>query len=102
MNCLWCKSDFEPRELLALSNLFWPEINVVVTRTPCCDKPEEVRVETGRITLGYSYGAGSAHFCGMIDIEIDGLTVVLTSETIQISFAGQPSRTLGRNGWLDI
>ena len=53
------------------------------------------------------YGAAGAEATGGTGagasalVNTNGVQIVLTSETIQISFAGQSSRTLGRGGWLD-
>jgi formylmethanofuran dehydrogenase subunit B len=40
---------------------------------PTCGRNTDVRIEAGSISVGYVCAAGSAHFCGVEDVAVDGL-----------------------------
>jgi len=73
--CKLCGGSFTVRAVLDLANHFWPEVDVVVCGSPCCDHREELRVEDGKVERGYVYAAGSAHFCGMEEYDVPTLEV---------------------------
>ena len=54
---------------------WWREVEVVVTNSPTNGDCLEARVETGVVTFGYTYAAGSLHFAGMVRVEAAELEV---------------------------
>lgn len=73
--CGLCGGSFTVRELLDRVASFWPEVDVVVSRSACCGGPEELRISDGLVERGYVYAAGAPHFCGMEEYVVPGLEV---------------------------
>ncbi|MBN1269339.1 MAG: hypothetical protein JXB04_07120 [Kiritimatiellae bacterium] len=63
--CRLCGGRFTVRALLDRITHFWPEVDVVVSDSPCCHTAEELRIEDRKVERGYVYAAGAPHFCGM-------------------------------------
>lgn len=75
LKCSSCKAGLTAGAFLTGCSDFWWEMDVVQFTCPLCHRETDARVEHSLISLGYIYGAGSPHFCGMTDVPIDGLRV---------------------------
>ncbi|TLM73381.1 hypothetical protein ACONUD_07390 [Microbulbifer harenosus] len=63
--CNLCGDNFTVQGILDLAEHYWPELDVLVCRSPCCQKPQELQLKAGVIERGYVYAAGAPHFAGM-------------------------------------
>jgi predicted RNA-binding Zn-ribbon protein involved in translation (DUF1610 family) len=86
IECLSCKHAVSVDAFLTACSNYWAAVNAVKFTCPHCRATTEARVEHARIWLGYTYAAGCAHFCGMVEIPVQGLDV----------------GTSARNWWLDL
>ena len=75
ITCPGCQSVYDITDVLRNAKYYWENVNIVVAENPCCQKREEVRIQTGKAIRGYVYAAGSPHFCGMVDYKVKGLTL---------------------------
>ena len=73
--CPLCGGTFTVRALIEAAFRYWPALNVVYSRSPCCQAQEELEVHTNRVVRGYIYAAGTPHFCGMDEYEVPGLAL---------------------------
>lgn len=71
--CNLCGGRFTIRAIIERISSFWPEVDVVVSETPCCHALEELRIENKRVWRGYIYAAGAPHFCGVEEYEVPTL-----------------------------
>lgn len=59
-------------------------VRVVLHRCPQCGSQTEAQVENREICFGYVYAAGEPHFCGVEEMEVDGLSTLETDEGIRV------------------
>ncbi len=87
-NCRLCGGKFTVKDILELADYYWPSIDVLVCRSPCCEKTEELQLEEGQIERGYVYAAGAPHFAGMQLYKVPGLNVAKSSRAITYTVNG--------------
>jgi hypothetical protein len=91
--CPSCKRGIEG-ELFVQACLTWfANLDCVQFRCPSCEQTSEASLETGRVTLGYIYAAGSAHFAGMQPVVLPALVVERSSDGLKLTL-DSTSRTL--------
>lgn len=73
LSCPWCRQSISASEFVAACSSYWKAINVVKLTCRACGRDTDVCIETGKIEVGYVYAGGSAHFCGVEEIAVDGL-----------------------------
>ena len=73
IQCPSCRQGIAPAEFVAACSHYWREVDAVRFTCPRCQETTDARIENSRIWLGYIYAAGSAHFCGMEEIAVEGL-----------------------------
>lgn len=73
IDCPSCKQSISAIEFVTACSHYWRALDVVQFKCPRCQKDTEARIEAGKIWLGYTYVAGSPHFCGMVEVEVDEL-----------------------------
>jgi hypothetical protein len=88
IDCPACKQGIAIDEFIAGCSHYWKSLDVVQFKCPRCHKDTEACIETDRVSLGYTYAAGSPHFCGMIEVEVDGLEASHVGESLTVQFAG--------------
>ena len=71
--CCMCGGTFTVRALIEAADRYWPSLNVVYSRSPCCQSQQELSVHTNKIIRGYTYAAGEPHFCGMEEYDAPGI-----------------------------
>jgi hypothetical protein len=74
--CPLCKQDITAAALFAELAAYAPTTAHFTARCPACRDYLEFQAQSGRITLGYTYWAGSMHFEGVVDAKVPGLRVV--------------------------
>jgi predicted RNA-binding Zn-ribbon protein involved in translation (DUF1610 family) len=89
IECPSCKRCVTVAAFLSACSDFWPNVDAVRFTCPLCGEVTQARLESSRISLGYTYAAGGAHFCGMIDVQVDGLTVYRNGDELQAQLEGQ-------------
>jgi hypothetical protein len=88
IDCPSCKQSVSVSELVAACSHYWKSLDVVRFKCPRCQKETEACIETGRISLGYTYAAAGPHFCGMVEVEVDGLEVRHVGDDLKVQFGG--------------
>jgi hypothetical protein len=86
--CRLCGGKFTVGGILELADFYWPRIDVLVCKSPCCEKTEELQLADGQIERGYVYAAGAPHFAGMELYKVPGLRVVKSSRAIKYTVSG--------------
>lgn len=89
IECPACHGSVTEEIFLSACSDFWPEVRVVYFTCPLCGDRTEARLEHSRISLGYIYAAGAPHFCGMVDVEVEGLTVSSGGRELEAELDGQ-------------
>jgi hypothetical protein len=74
--CPLCKKEIAAATLFAELAAFAPTTAHFAARCPACRDYLEFQAQSGRITLGYTYWAGSMHFEGVVDAKVPGLRVL--------------------------
>ena len=72
-SCPLCGGTFTVLALIEAAFRYWPALNVVYSRSPCCQVQEELEIHTDKVIRGYIYAAGAPHFCGMDEYDAPGL-----------------------------
>lgn len=96
VTCPGCKQPLDAQEFLGSCNSWSESIDCIQYRCPRCASPSEARLETGRISHGYIYAAGSAHFAAMTHEPLPTLVVERTAEGLHVTLDGV-TRTLPRS-----
>lgn len=73
VQCPSCRQGIAPAEFVAACSHYLRGVNAVRFTCPRCQEATDARIENSRIWLGYIYAAGSAHFCGMEEVAVEGL-----------------------------
>jgi hypothetical protein len=60
-----------------------------------CQRSTEARIESTRISLGYTYAAASPHFCGMEEFEVTELQAWPDDEGLMVRLGNQKWRIAG-------
>ena len=87
--CKLCGGTFTVRDLLRLADHYWPELDVVCCKAPCCDHTEELRIENGTIERGYVYAAGAPHFAGMEEYDVPTLELEKKKRDLVFTLDGE-------------
>lgn len=87
--CLKCGREFAAAELLAGLKGYDPRTNSGVTSCAACGDVMELRVQPGKIEVGYTYWAGAMHFEGMATVPAPGLELVRDGALESCVFAGR-------------
>lgn len=86
--CKLCGGNFSVGEILSFAEFYWPELDVLVCKSPCCQKSEELQLSEGVVERGYVYAAGSPHFAGMEVYKAPNLHVSKRSQAIIFNLGG--------------
>jgi len=89
VDCPICGNAVSVADLLAGSSGYSPVINAVTCVFPCCSSRQAVRFATGKMSVGYVYAAGTAHFAGEADYAISSLKVQRSAETISVTLSDE-------------
>jgi hypothetical protein len=87
--CPACKAVLSASEVISNCTGYWRALEVTNFRCPHCQDRTEVQVRPGRLAWGYSYAAGTVHFCAMIECVVDALDVVQDTEGLSVSLGEQ-------------
>jgi|SRR3954468_5632109 hypothetical protein len=94
-----CPSCNQPLDAEAFVNacLRWnANADYVQIQCPACARTAEARLETGLLTFGYTYAAGTVHFAGMEPVPLSTLVVGRAPEGLEITLDAV-TRTLPRS-----
>ena len=86
--CRICDGSFTLKGILDRAEHYWPELDLLICKSPCCNKPEEIQIKDGQIVRGYVYAAGSPHFADMEHYTAPGLTVSKSMDSITYELHG--------------
>lgn len=89
IDCPACKQGISASEFVAACSHYWKSLDVVRFKCPRCSEETEACIETGRISLGYTYAAGSPHFCGMVEVDVDGLEARHAGDDLRVQLGDQ-------------
>jgi hypothetical protein len=95
VTCLDCKQPLSAEELLGGCGNWDASVDCVQFKCPRCSKPSELRLESGRLTYGYVYAAGSPHFSAQLPVTLSTLFVEQTPEGLRVTL-DDVTRTLPR------
>lgn len=90
--CSKCHAARAWGELFAQSTMGYPELRVLVHTCAACGTRDEYQAAAGRLSFGYVYAAGAAHFAAMEDHAVAGLGVVETAGAVQVDYEGRQWR----------
>jgi hypothetical protein len=93
--CNQCGGRFTVRQLIMAADKCYRWLDVVRSKTLCCQSVEELWLKDGLASRGYVYAAGQAHFADMEPYQAPDLAVAYTSEQVSISLDGY-SKTINR------
>jgi hypothetical protein len=96
ITCPGCKQPLEAAEFLSACSGWFAAVDCVQFTCPRCRSPGEARLETGRISHGYVYAAGSPHFAAMLSEPVPALVVAQTPDGLSVTL-DSASRTLPRS-----
>jgi hypothetical protein len=82
--CPACKQGLAPSQLLDACDTYWSALDVVNFTCPHCNATSEAQLRPGAIHLGYSYAAGTVHFCAMLEHEVPGLELYASAEQLNV------------------
>lgn len=85
LRCPSCHLEVEPRALLAACTEYWPELRAGRFTCPHCRADSPVRIESGRVSFGYIYAAGTAHFSAEEEHAVPGLLARLQGDDLEVS-----------------
>jgi hypothetical protein len=80
ISCPNCNENFTIEDEIYNCYEKYENFKVVRTKTPCCQKPDELYLRNNIASRGYIYAAGQAHFAEMEKYKIDGLVVIYNDE----------------------
>jgi predicted RNA-binding Zn-ribbon protein involved in translation (DUF1610 family) len=89
IDCPSCRQSVTPREFIAGCSHYWRDLDVVRFTCPKCGKDTDAQLETSKVVFGYVYAAGSAHFCGVDEIVVEGLEVSRDRSNLAAHLDGQ-------------
>lgn len=73
IECPSCKEAYQTEDFLSCLSDYFIDTDSTVFVCRKCETPVDVRVNDGRIEIGYVYGTGDRHFSGMITYDVIGL-----------------------------
>ncbi|MES1185751.1 MAG: hypothetical protein ABUL60_18205 [Myxococcales bacterium] len=88
VTCPGCKQPLEAEEFLNACRSWFAAVDCVSYTCPHCHSAGEARLETGRISHGYTYAAGAPHFAAMITTALPGLLVETTTNGLELTLDG--------------
>lgn len=86
IDCPSCKQAVSTREFLAACSRYWASTDTVQFTCPRCRNDTDARIENSKIWLGYVYAAGSAHFCGVDEVNVEGLQAWREGDGLAVRF----------------
>lgn len=89
MKCWKCKRDYNVSDYFDGVRVWWPSIDVLQRECGNCGHKEEMRLESGKISFGYIYAAGTAHFAAMEEVMIEGLEVTRLGSALEVRLDGK-------------
>jgi len=90
IECPSCSAEVSVAEVLAGASKYWSVVRAALhCRFPCCGAINEAQLMSEKISMGYLYAAGTAHFCGMVDYEVPGMTVARCENGLKVYYQGQ-------------
>lgn len=89
LDCPACKQPISPAQFLGACSGYWAALEVVHFTCPLCKGTTEARLRPGVIELGYTYAAGSPHFCAMIEVPVADLEVQSGPNEVTAELDGQ-------------
>lgn len=89
VNCPACKQAVPAARFLDACSGYWAALELVHFTCPLCNSVTETRLRPGAIEMGYTYAAGSAHFCSMIEVSVPGLEVQADTGEMTIELGEQ-------------
>jgi hypothetical protein len=84
LRCPSCKGEITTRVFLENCRDYFDTTHTVTFHCPLCDQSTDARIGSGRISFGYLYAAGSPHFCGMIDVSVEGISLERADDGIAV------------------
>ena len=88
-NCPFCRQPLIVERFLK-SAVYWLSQGMGEGECPCCHTRTEFKMEDGKLELGYTYAAGTVHFCGMEQISAPGLRWVRVGDSVGVELDGVP------------
>lgn len=83
------------RQLIVGAEKCYRHLQVVSSRTPCCQSTEELWLRNGLASLGYQYATVRAHFADIEQYDAPGMVVVYEPDRVSISL-GDFHKTIDR------
>ena len=87
--CSECKRSADLKKVLDNCGKFNYSVWTLTYKCPACRKSTELRVERGRIELGYIYFAGSAHFEAVETVKAPGVTAAVHAFSLVVRVQGK-------------
>jgi hypothetical protein len=75
ITCPVCKQEVSAAQLLDSCSRYWAALQLVHFTCPLCNAVTETQLRSGAIHMGYTYAAGTVHFCAMLELAVPGLDV---------------------------
>lgn len=85
VTCPDCKLRLEADAFVHACLRWNANADYVQFRCPGCARTSEARLETGLLTFGYIYAAGTVHFAGMEPVPLPTLVVAHAVDGLEIS-----------------
>ena len=92
LTCPACKADLAPHEVLDACRGYWVALRSSNFSCPHCKNSTEIQLQSGLLSWGYSYAAGTVHFCAMIECPLEELQVELLQGGAIVSLGGRSWR----------
>lgn len=89
IGCEQCGGTFTLRAVLEGELRYWRDVGAVIGKAPCCGGVEELRLSEETVWRGYSFAAGSAHFCPMEKYAAPGLECQGLGDTLRFRLDGR-------------
>ena len=87
LQCWKCKIEPDVASYLNGVKVWWPLIETLQHICNICGYREEIQLKKDKIILGYIYGAGTAHFAAMLEIEVIGLEVIPNKDFLLVKLS---------------
>lgn len=92
VECPSCLKSLSTVDFIAACSRYSAAVDAVCFTCPHCHCATDARIRDSCISLGYIYAAGSFHFCGMVEIATEELTVQRDGDTLLIEHQGKQIR----------
>lgn len=94
--CPSCSASVRIEELLGGGLRYSSGTMAFTSSCPLCAKEIEFQARAGRLTIGYTYWAGSFHFEGLFDVPARGIRADLSPDSPSVSYGGSRHPAAGR------